>query len=406
MSLVTKKYLSNIVFVMASLLAFLGMANIFSLQGYLILASSILLFLYYLINGFKKPSLFFWLLLAFGAFYNLFSFINNVWSFRQIVYFIIFPCSIYFLVAYEAQNNYKKPKIYFLCFAFGMFISAIITILATFRFYGFSLSRSQPILNSLLNYEIIARTGLSLYLMPLSVLAFAYVIDCKFNNRSLIKCTIFLLSFIVIIFSIVCSNNIGNRAYIVAFLIAVIIISFFKVILINNEFLKYATLSIILLLVIFILCLLFGFVPDFLSSIPVFSRFSSGGSNSARITLYKEFFTCFLLHPFGGTYHYITDIYVHNFWLDIYNFTGIIPFGLFTFLFVRSLYYYGKQYFGNNNLSKEQKLFFYGMISMFAIGLFEPIFQANCFTYFFFIVFIVSAPNTTVISKKMIDISI
>ena len=391
-------------FVAASTLVFLGMANIFSLQGYLILSSTIFLFLYNLINGFKKPNFIFWLLLAFGIFYNIFSFINNIWNARQIVYFIIFPCSIYFLSISDAQTNYKKTRIYLLSFALGMFASALITVLATFLLYGFSLSKSQPLISSLLNYEILSRTGLSLYLMPLSVLSFSYILNYRFNSRSFVKWTLLFLSFITIIFSIVCSNNIGNRAYIVAFMIAVIIISLFKIAIIKNNIIKYILIGFILLIVIALICLLFGFVPSFLTNIPVFSRFLSGGSNSDRIKLYREFFTHFIFKPFGGTFVYISDTYIHNFWLDIYNFTGIIPFALFTFLIVRSFYIYGKQYL-NNAINDNKNIFFEGMISIFAIGLFEPMLQANPFTYFFFVVFISCTPSS-ISFKRREEISI
>ena len=83
--------LDNCSFLLACLCAFLGMANVFSLQGYFLLLSTVLLLASLILHGLPKMGIPFWLLVIFGISYNAFCYLNGVWGVRDVVYFIFCP---------------------------------------------------------------------------------------------------------------------------------------------------------------------------------------------------------------------------------------------------------------------------------------------------------------------------
>ena len=272
-----------------------------------------------------------------------------------------------------------------------MFVYAFYIVIINLLFFGLSLSKGQPLISDLSKLTMLSRTGISLYLLPFSCICFNHIINFKWKIKSFLNYTLLAFSFFVILFSFIVSMNIGNRAFIIAFLISLIFISFFKILKLKNKIVKNILLIILWIAILSGFCLIFGLVPSFLADIPIFKRFLEGGSNSTRLNLYKVFFAHFILKPFGGIFNYLDDYYVHNFLLDIYNFTGIFPFSIFTYLFIKSIlsYYKIKKY--TSFPPKNVHFCYIGFVACISIGLFEPLFQANPFTIFFFITFFVTS---------------
>lgn len=376
-------------FALACFCAFFGMMNLLSLQGYLLLLSTVLLYFSFLFRGIPKLKFPFWLIVLFGIFYNLFSYWNGVWGIRDLIYFLFCPPAFYLLGNSSIDNKDSRLICYLVAFASGMFASAFSVVANTFLAQGIGLGGGQQLLPHFGSAEIMSRTGLSLYLMPSCGIAIPFLFSFVSKKNANCQNVVIILSALVIwAFSAFCSNQIGNRAFIVAFALLTLFACLGLVLKLKSKEVKAVLIVLMCLVVIFCFMLILGYVPSFLAKIPVFQRFFSGGSNENRFNMYKQFLLNFWRKPFGGTFQYLEDYYLHNFWLDIYTFTGIVPFALFTFLMGCSFadYFTFKRSSFENSFGLEAAL--WAVLSLCCIGLFEPLFQANPFTFCPFALFI------------------
>ena len=369
-------------------LAFLLLASsgFLGKQGLFLGFFSIFLTFYLLLDGVKRPNFCFFMLFLFGLSYNLFTFLDKTWSVSHLFYFIFLPLLGYQFAFQEEKKGSKRLVFVLFLAAIGMFFSAFKVITVTFLLNGLHLGEGQPLFCSL-SGKVMSRTGLSLYLMPAVGLAVAFLSSIRGLEKNHLFWMGVVLSLFVITFSVICSSLVGNRAFVVAFLILAIFGILNECFHTKNDALKIITSSVCFAFLLAVFLLIMGFVPDFLKSITVFERFLTGGSNSNRLEIYKSFFTHFYLYPFGGFHQIVDEYYVHNFLLDIYNFGGIFPFVIFCYLFFVSLIPFVK---GNASgmYLPGRRYSFYAMLSLFSIGLFEPIFQANSLTLLFFALFI------------------
>ena len=374
--------IAEILFYLGVLFAFLGGLNLLSFQGYLLFASGAFLIASTLFYGNVKLDLDFFLVGLFGAAYIVFYWLKVEFSINDLIYFLFVPLAFYQVGSNSTKEN-KKAFILFFSFSIGLFLRATLCVSYTTLFSGFSLGDGE-VLFDIWTGEPMARTGLSLCLTPLCGIGCYYLIF-HFSFRTFKrKWPLYVLSLIPLTLSLVWSSLLGNRAPIVVFGILIMFLTVFRVLKTDNGTAKMIVfiVSLFVALCLFALCL--GLVPSFLSNIEVFRRFLDGGSNSARLQLYKDFFANFYRYPFGGTYVTVTETFVHNFYLDIYNFAGVIPFVLFTVVFVR--FFYVIWLYLKNPSSKNDgfEIAAAMILSLVSLGLFEPLFQANPFMFSFF----------------------
>ena len=396
--------LDNCSFLLACLCAFLGMANVFSLQGYFLLLSTVLLLASLILHGLPKMGIPFWLLAIFGISYNAFCYLNGVWGVRDVVYFIFCP-PVFYLLGSSSSENCDRRSILFLCaFASGMFLSAFSIILNTFLMQGIGLGRGQQLFPHFGSDEIMSRTGLSLYLMPACGVAVSTLFSFSPKKRQTFWDFIPMISsFFICLFSLFCSSQVGNRAFIVAFALLAIVGCITLIFRLKSNTAKTILLLLVGFVMLFSVLLVLGWVPSFLANIPVFDRFLKGGSNESRLNMYKQFLLNGWRKPFGGTFVYLDDYYLHNFWLDIYTFAGIVPFAIFSYLLVMAFTRYGRFKISNLSTVPGIRLIFFVNVAFMAIGLFEPLFQANPFAFGPFALFFGACAS---LKKKTVKIDI
>lgn len=377
---VKRYYMSLVCFLLSCLTAFVGLTNFWSLQGYLFLAAIVLLFFSEVLYRRIKIDKNLILLLAFGGSYNLFAFLHDCWSVRSVVYLLLAPVVVYILGQQSNRSKDRRSLYFLISCCLGMFVSAFSTILNTMKYAGLNLGSGQPLI-PLFSGEYMSRTGLSLYLMPICGVSLWQIFYHKFKTNKVL----FALSVFVIFFSVYCSSLIGNRAFIMSIGILTALMIGFVILKSKSVAVKIIIFSLLSIGLVFSLLLMSGAVPDFLLKIAVFRRFASGGSNKERLQLYQEFFANFYKYPLGGEYKVLSQTFVHNFILDIYNFAGVVPFSFFVYLYGHTLYAYAKYkaFCFKPNLSAEAVMAVFWAIT--AIGLFEPLFQANAFTVILFV---------------------
>lgn len=373
-------------FYLALAFLFLASSNFFGKQGFLLAFFAVFLSLYLLFDGLKRPDFGFFLLLLFGLLYNLFTFLDHTWGFNYLFYYLFLPILGYQFAFQEEKKSGKRTLLVLFFVSVGMFLHAVEVVGISFLFNGLRLGEGQPLFRSL-SGDIMSRTGLSLYLMPAQGLAVAFLFSIREFQRNRFFWMSVVLSLFVIAFGITTSSLVGNRAFLIAFAVLAVLAILNECFQIKSDAVKIIASGICFVFFLCVMFLMAGIVPDFLKSIPVFERFLTGGSNSARLDIYKIFFTNFYLYPFGGVHRVIDEYYIHNFLLDIYNFGGVFPFVIFCFLFFVAALQFAKRN-ASGVLQPRRRYYLYSMLSLFSIGLFEPIFQANQLTLFYFALFI------------------
>lgn len=107
-----------------------------------------------------------------------------------------------------------------------------------------------------------------------------------------------------------------------------------------------------------------------------------------RIDIWKSFFDNWLHYPFGSNNQFVLyggQTYVHNFWLDIYRVAGMLPF-IFSILAtideIIILFRYGKLH-TDTTINPITFCFTFAAIINFMV---EPIYIANPYIYYFFLI--------------------
>ena len=181
-----------------------------------------------------------------------------------------------------------------------------------------------------------------------------------------------------ICFCFITSTLSGNRSLTIIFIIFFFVLGFLNVLKIRQKTLKITSLSLIGALFILGILILFGVVK-----LPFKLAFlervldPAKNSDSARLELYMVFFKNFYKYPFGGL-NTISELnYVHNIFLDMYTYGGLIPFVLFAAFAVDM----AKKLSDSKDKLKISKGRYMLYLSLFVLtiglGLFEPIYNAN-----------------------------
>jgi hypothetical protein len=373
-----KKRANQIAFISFEMLLFLGCTNIFSLQGYLITAALVIAFFSFFINKQFVLDKSFFFLCFFCLSYYLSILFWNGFKINDIVYYLFGP-----LVAYQIGQNSihtynSKPFILITIFsmALGFFTSAVTSIITTvyqqgILFDGGYLITAWP-------YQIYLRTGLSLYLLSFSSLCFPLIL-VKNDLRKWYSLPLFVLA---IVFAVWSSSVAGNRSFILV--IAGIVLFFcINAIIKFKKFYLLALFSFVIVLPLIVVFLFYANIiapPEWLLNINVIKRFLSGGSDISRSDLYIEFFENCYKYPFGGMNKILT--YVHNVWLDVYNYGGLIPFVLETIIIVDYIIKMRRYSISVPPSSFTKICLITLSLGIAFLSLFEPLVQANIFVLF------------------------
>jgi hypothetical protein len=305
----------------------------------------------------------------FGFTFFIFYTINFGFVFKSLIYYcFLLPLSFWF--GNNFFSNFKHDEkltftyqfLFFLLLGFAVRWS--LNIILTGYFYGF-LSPSRRYID--IWYPTIRplnATGLmnfSVFIIPFLVNIFLTLIKKK-NKFS-------ILIFITILLFIILELSVGNRSFII--LIALIptfyLLKYLDFLAETSPKKYFAVGFSILFGVLFIYISInknfFG-IKTLIDKVPVLYRLINifeDESSIARFNLLKEFFSKFYLYPFGG---YFTT-YIHNNFLDIYAYAGVVPTILFFYLFFASI---KKQKRISNQSGIHHPLF--PLISLLILGIF------------------------------------
>lgn len=386
---------SDACFAIGCLFAFLSFSNVFSLQGYLVLPAILFLLIGEALYDSFRFELNFPLLIAFGLTYCFFSWLNGLFDPRQVIYFVVFPPVIYVLAQQTRRTNDKRLLFFLVAAALGFFASSVFLAVGTTLVAGLNLGKGQPLFSIVDLDAPISRTGISLYLSPIFALSLWTLLFWKENDK---RTRIFarVLALLILAVEAYWVLFIGNRAPLVSFGLVALIFWIIKIYESKSVTFRNVSIAVIVIAGIMAFLLVTGLVPDFIKKIPVFRRIILGGSDSARLNLYVQFFTNFWRYPFGGLFVCIDDYWIHMFWLDIYNLTGIVPFALFSYLLCVTGYRYVLSQRPLRFSRPSGNAMFACLLSIFALGLFEPLFSANPLTLIFFAALFGYAPKRTI----------
>lgn len=379
------KTVQSISLSLSLLFIFLATSNIFSLSGIFLLLASVCLIFYSIISGNIRLDLYLILIIAFLGTYSLIVIAWQGFSFNILNNFIICPLSFYLF----SQSNGKDEKnisAFLLCFAFGYLLRAFILLFTTIMYQGYHFVNFLTAIDWYSGQTIyVSRNGLSLFFIPVLILSLPFI----FEKNSLKNWWSILFTIIIDLIAIASSISVGNRALIVCVMMWLLIQFLITLRKVKNKILFYSFLFSSILLVILFFLIFKGFIPlpENILNIYGIKRLIEGGSNSERLSFYIYFVMNFWRYPFGGMYNNLGR-YLHNFYLDIYNFGGMIPFLLFSFfLLIFALdakKILNKKYYLQESETSRYVLWLF--IGLFLFGMMEPTFQTDniiCAIFFF-----------------------
>lgn len=270
-----------------------------------------------------------------------------------------------------------------LTFAIGYYVGMMLNVVAALQIYGpeFQGYYIPKIWN---HQEHYARTLLSIFIIPLTSFAYAFLIKrSRYQNWLTI-----ILAVLTIVGATAATFYVSNRSFIIVEAALIVFIGFYLIFKIKNHIAKLS-LCVVFAGILVVGVLTFqgiGPLGEWFASTHLGQRFLEG-SDSGRWRIYELYFANFQNYPFGGLNELIK--YAHNIVMDFYVFGGIVPFLCSTAFFIRLIVLFVKMM--RRGLMKEPEWFFafFTMMGMFFEGLFEPAFQAN--SYYFFIPFLTMA---------------
>lgn len=366
----------SVFFLFSLIFIFLGTADFFSLSGLFLLLGSLCLFCYTLLSGNLRFDFYLLLIVSFLLIYCL---IVSLWcgfSINLLNDFLVIPVSFY-LFSQSNGKNKKNICSFLLSFIFGYLLRASILLYTTILNQGFHFVNFLTGTDwRSTNLVYISRNGLSLFFVPFFVASIPYI----FEKNAFKKWWTIAFAIVIDLIAIVTSMIVGNRAFAVC-VVAWFLVQFFVLLAkVQNKSLLYILFSVYFALIILFILVFFGVIPipENLLKFYVVQRFLNGGSNSDRMNLYKYFFQNFWRYPFGGMYNNLGR-YLHNFYLDIYNFSGVVPFLLFSFFLIvfalDSRKVLNDKYFSVESETTRYVLWIF--VGLFTLGMIEPLFQTD-----------------------------
>lgn len=294
--------------------------------------------------------------------------------------------------------SYFVGCFFFICFCKG------------YTFAQFGLKSNVRMFYDIWTKEVISSTIASLYLLPIFLMCISLFVYFVSKKKTALFSVIFIIPILVCLYI---SIRLSNRGFFVAGLISIYFLAYVLFFLFDtrkstkNIYILYILLGVSVVMLGFALAIafnLFGF-KDKLMGIPFFYRFLTGGTDSLRSQIYRDFFANALHYPMGGLLQsgvIKSGKYVHNSIFDLYGVTGILPTLCFLYFIIRFMIFgsFKKTYSKNILFSLIFLTLFYGALS---ISFFEPTISANGY-YFaaFFAFFSIVSRDTNLFIKPEI----
>lgn len=374
------KLLNDFLLAATILMSFFGAIDLVYRNGMFFLLACLCGLLWVILRGKIYIDAAFILTIVFSISYCVCDGINNGFASYYIgLALFLFP-SLYQIgrALAEYEHGFNVVWLLTISTSTGFFLLAYLNVFEAISYEGLNFGSGMRLF--WLEGGVAPRTGLSIYIIPIIGLIFP-ILFLKSKYR---KDWVVIASLLVLVFCIWASAKTGNRSIFVVLALAIAfwaVVIFFKI--------KKVAFRIIYCVVIAGLVALFvvsvlGYGPlgKWLSSLYIFERFISGGSNSSRIRLYVQFFQNFIYYPFGGLNKVLSSYYVHNMILDFYTYGGIVPFICAIAFFLNSLdrfvWMIQKGY-----LKDTKCICIVSVICMiYGMGLFEPVFQFGQYMLF------------------------
>ena len=309
-----------------------------------------------------------------------------VWNFNQLwtvlFNFLVIPTTFFSIILLDAVHGTQRFVFCLLAYFAGSFLFALLGRGIAISHFGL-FSNMRISYNFWKESEYMVCTGISIMMLPFFVFLFAFLLSNK-------KTFLFLLIVPLIIIALLVNASVQNRGFFVSALISflIILVVYFKQYKKSKKGMALVLVlfgsSLALYLFVFVLVHINAFdLQTKLVKIPLLYRFFGGGSDSARMKIYSEFFSNFYRFPLGGLLSsgvLSNAKYIHNLWLDIYADVGLIPFLLFLFLSLRTVYEIVLR--DRLNLGKKRHLFLCSMLlGFFSISFLEPTFAENMYAF-------------------------
>lgn len=327
------------------------------------------------------------LLALFSIFYFIFYSYHNSFVFADLLKYLVMPWACYLVGSHFIRNSPNRNLLLLMIISIsaGFFLHGTLNVVS-YQFFHRVDERYARLAYDFWhkNYLSVTAQGL-LFLFPTAI----SICLLFFGNR---KWTIPSLLVLSISF-----YNAIQQAYRAFFFVSgLLLVGILIYILSTAKISLERRLHIILGVVILFLIILIVWEADIAHlkstfvSTRLYRRITQGDLLNAggRIDIWKSFFDNWLHYPFGSNNQFVLyggQTYVHNFWLDIYRVAGMLPF-IFSILAtideIIILFRHGKLH-TDTTINPITFCFTFAAIINFMV---EPIYIANPYIYYFFLI--------------------
>lgn len=252
-----------------------------------------------------------------------------------------------------SQENVKK-LIYIV--AFGMASHVVLNFVMDFSAFGFEYVTSR------IHYDVWTHTNIK---ETITAINYTFIIGCvyylfTYEKNKYVKISGILLLILLFLYNI----GLGRRTPILMLAISLLISIIFDILKYKNKYIykKILFLALIILVcAIFIAILVFFNIfglKDLVNSFIIVKKFIWSGLKTERVQLFLDAVKLMPYHLFGGQEISNTvGIYIHDLWMDTYDFAGIIPYLLLIIYSILYLINMIKIYKSNGIISSYKILF-------------------------------------------------
>lgn len=327
------------------------------------------------------------LLALFSIFYFIFYSYHNSFVFADLLKYLVMPWACYLVGSHFIRNSPNRNLLLLMIISIsaGFFLHGTLNVVSYQFFHRVDERYAR------LSYDFWHKDYLSVTAQGLLFLFPTAISICLlfFGNR---KWTI--PSLLVLSISLYNAIQQAYRAFF--FVSGLLLVGILIYILSTAKISLERRLHIILRVVILFLIILIVWEADIAHlkstfvSTRLYRRITQGDLLNAggRIDIWKSFFDNWLHYPFGSNNQFVLyggQTYVHNFWLDIYRVAGMLPF-IFSILAtideIIILFRYVKLH-TDTTITPITFCFTFAAIINFMV---EPIYIANPYIYYFFLI--------------------
>lgn len=278
----------------------------------------------------------------------------------------------YYIGSNLRKNDSESIKEILYIFALGMALHIVMNV-----FYELSIRGWEKLLNSSAHYDVWTRDKMSSTVTATNLM---YLIGCSyyliFYERSkLIK----IISGILFVISMAYCLIIGRRTSVLAFIMIFVLSIIFEKIHnpdnrnINKRFFMFIG-AVLLLSAVFIVMFILNKngVKTIFDNVYIVDKFKQSIFDENRIAIYKNAISLLPNYLWGGQHiSNAIGIQIHELWLDVYDYAGIVPYLLllaYTYFYVRDIYKVYKK-----DIKVEYKVLFLAVYLIIAVQMFlEP----------------------------------